>query len=436
MTRLLILFVGFWVYSNETSAWAQSVLVDAVQGGSIAETGSDGKTRALSDGSKTQAGKTIKTAAGQSARLLFEDGSELLLSQNSSVALEAKSGTTPHGAMISQGTVKVQVPSAKKTDELDTDIKVERVNDAPKPYRFQIHTQYVVLGVRGTEFLVEVDSKTKNAQVHTLEGTVDAGKSFQALNLGQRTALNANQSIQARSEKIEAPKNFDRGSLEKKMQAEHPQMMKVMNAPLRNQPDFRGTQIRQEMMRQQGSPSSLMQRPGPQGQNPPGAAGKQGAPGKQGMPGRQGSPEQQGRSGGGNMGERRSGGEQRSGGHPSGNMPGGGGAPSHPSSGMQNSGASPNGGGMQNHTQPSNGGGNFSAPPASTQQNGGGNFGGGRPSGGPPSGNTNFGAPPSGGGNFGGASAGGSPVGGPPPMSGGGGMPSGGGGGGPGPHRR
>lgn len=239
------------------SARAQTVLVDAVQGGKILETAADGKMTELPDGVTRSAGGTYSTASNQSARLILEDGTELLISQDSSVTIDLAKPGEPPSANLKQGTVKVQVPS-QENNETDDEIKVEHVN-REKPYRFFMQTRYVVLGVRGTEFLVDYDSKSQQTQVHTLDGIVDAGESSKALKAGSRTSLSENHFILARAREMDAPRAFDRETFSKQFQSRHPHMMKVMNSPMRSQSDFKGMQIRREFMKRQGGPSTLNQ---------------------------------------------------------------------------------------------------------------------------------------------------------------------------------
>lgn len=136
-------------------AWAQGTgpaigEVLALKG----EAWSDGQ--ALKPGDRLQAGATLRTGQPGRLRLRFEDGSVLVLSDRSELRLE-RYEQPPGGAR--QASLWLQLGLIGQT------VRPQAGGS------WQVRTPSAVTAVRGTEFVVEVDSRQKTA-VHVQSGEV------------------------------------------------------------------------------------------------------------------------------------------------------------------------------------------------------------------------------------------------------------------------
>lgn len=127
-------------------------------------------TQAVSAGDKLAVGSTIITGADSNLTLRFADGSRLLVSQNSRFTLSHMMFHGKTGA--SQTTVNLRVGS------VSTQVAQQRGPAA----RYEIESQALNLGVRGTDFRVGVaaDGVTRS---EVLEGLVKAAGSGGAVNV-------------------------------------------------------------------------------------------------------------------------------------------------------------------------------------------------------------------------------------------------------------
>ncbi len=191
------------------------------------------------------------TEEKQSARLIYEDGTEVVMSENSAVTLEPRDQDGVISTKLEQGVVKTQVIPKKS--------KLQQKN-----FRFLVKTKGVVLGVRGTEFWVQYDSKADEVKVNTLEGKVEAAKTSNDLQRGVTVALNPNFELRTQKGNFDSPKPFDPTGFSKNMQSQHREMHQMIvqsqNRPVSDLPGFQGSQIRNEHIeREKNLPSESRQ---------------------------------------------------------------------------------------------------------------------------------------------------------------------------------
>lgn len=147
----------------------------------------------LPDGSRIRTGKDV------SATLLYPDGSRVVLFQNTDFIVEGDIEGTQWNK-LNQG----------KTRGI---IKKINLPASTKP-RFLIRSKTAVLGVRGTEFLMEVDRSKNSAQISTLEGTVDVARSEMSLMNGQGVQLTEGRMIESSGTGFSETRPIEKNQLE------------------------------------------------------------------------------------------------------------------------------------------------------------------------------------------------------------------------------
>ena len=85
---------------------------------------------------------------------------------------------------------------------------------AAPPLKFFIKTNAAVMGVRGTEFVVDHDDKA-GSEVHTLDGTVDVAANEEDLSAGRGRRVEALQQLRADKRGLGQPTKFERAAFER-----------------------------------------------------------------------------------------------------------------------------------------------------------------------------------------------------------------------------
>lgn len=117
--------------------------------------------RTLTKGDELTAGTIIETKSDSSAVLQFIDNSRFFISEKSRITLEMLKG-------------KINAKSAKTIVRVDAGSTESRVSKQQKGAKYEVVTPEMRLAVRGTQFLVHVDSETKTSRAMVMEGSVDA----------------------------------------------------------------------------------------------------------------------------------------------------------------------------------------------------------------------------------------------------------------------
>jgi hypothetical protein len=148
-------------------------------------------------GDLLQTGDHVKTDALCSARLLYPDNSSLWVGRSSEVEVHS-SGPDLQGAVISKGRVRAVVAKPGMTSQ------------TPR-YRFIFKAKSMVMGVRGTDFVVEQDGEAGASALHTLEGRVEVARENKVLlKEGGAIPVQKGEYLQTSAgQEIGQPKKFD-----------------------------------------------------------------------------------------------------------------------------------------------------------------------------------------------------------------------------------
>ncbi len=97
------------------------------------------------------------------------------------------------------------------------DIKKENPN--AKSIRYFVRTRSAVMGVRGTEFVIDQARGKADAEFRTLEGTIEVGKTDTDIAEGRAVAVHENEMVRSSASGISKPMPFDRESYLNKLEA-------------------------------------------------------------------------------------------------------------------------------------------------------------------------------------------------------------------------
>lgn len=164
-------------------------------------------------------GDKIVTGDDQTVTIELSEQSELVLGPSSSFLIEKhlaeqKKNTLLH---LFYGMVRALVTKTYAKDEM-----------------FVLKTKDAVMGVRGTEFVAKIDSKTNETRLHTLQGKVALGSSLDSLqNAASHVVVSAGHSSLMRPgmKLPETPKAFDASKFRKEMRSISPQFEKQISPP-------------------------------------------------------------------------------------------------------------------------------------------------------------------------------------------------------------
>jgi hypothetical protein len=188
-----------------------------------------GGTRKTKAQEPVYAGDKVVTAAGQSVMLTLADESEIIVGPVSSFSIEQferkeKAQQTVLSAVY--GTLRALVRKSYGDDET-----------------FAVKAPGAVMGVRGTEFVVQIDRTSRRTELHAVSGRVAMAPNFAALrNPAQSVLVQAGQmSFMTPGMRMPAaPKSFDMGQFRQKMQQQAPMLERAIGTPGAGGPDAQG----------------------------------------------------------------------------------------------------------------------------------------------------------------------------------------------------
>ncbi|MEO5968716.1 MAG: FecR family protein [Bdellovibrionia bacterium] len=162
--------------------------------------------RQVQAGSPLENGDKITTPGQTAVVIKYADGSTLTVGPDSEFQIEDHIDGTQwnrlKSGMVRGLITKPPIPISKA--------------------KFLIRTRAAVLGVRGTDFVMALDSLTNTAQVHTLEGSVEVALNEEALLRGNGTIVGDGKFIDAGSGKLEVPESFNKKEFLKSFEAGMP----------------------------------------------------------------------------------------------------------------------------------------------------------------------------------------------------------------------
>lgn len=158
----------------------------------------------------------ITVSVDQSVQIRLAEDSELVLGPGSAITIEELSMTEPHQTKLEflYGTLRTWVKRAYKTGE-----------------QFVIQTPSAVMGVRGTIFITEVNRKTGETTLHTLEGVVGFGTPDTAPPTWITIETNETSSVSKGMAKPTAPSKFDPREFQSSLQRRQPLFGKLSGSP-------------------------------------------------------------------------------------------------------------------------------------------------------------------------------------------------------------
>ncbi|MBM4343104.1 MAG: FecR domain-containing protein [Deltaproteobacteria bacterium] len=211
-------------------AWAAGPpVLEAVTGGDGVKFVRGGKAEVADEGDELQAGDRLQVGAKAAARILFGDGTHVTLSGgcDAEVArpLAGASGLVLHRGNLSATVAKPPTPVAVKPS-------------AAADLRFYIKTNAAVMGVRGTEFVVDHDDAA-GTKVHTLHGRVEVARSDDDLHLGRGVRLGPADRLRADKTGIGKPGRFDKAAFGRDRAKHHHLAAEIGKKGLRSRDDLR-----------------------------------------------------------------------------------------------------------------------------------------------------------------------------------------------------
>ncbi|MSQ83532.1 MAG: hypothetical protein EXR77_11695 [Myxococcales bacterium] len=216
-------------WTSASAATAAPAVLESVSGDGVKLTRA-GKVLAVDEGDELQQGDRLSVGSRGAVRLLFGDGTHLTLSARCEVEL-AKPLAGAAGVVVLKGNVAALV--AKPPQPLA--VKAGAVGDL----RFFIKTNAAVMGVRGTEFVVEHHQASGHTDVHTLEGTVDVAQTDDDLGRGRGSRLGALERLRADKGGIGKPAQFERGAYFKDRAKHHRAASDLAKRAVRSRDDLR-----------------------------------------------------------------------------------------------------------------------------------------------------------------------------------------------------
>ncbi len=179
--------------------------IETVVGAGVKVKGNEGEP-AVSVGLEVRAGDRIETDSKSAARVVYPDGTELMIGRDSQVQLHEGQWHT-----LEKGKIRAWIPKKKPAPK--------------KKYRSGTRTRAAVMGVRGTEYLVEVTGNPSGALVSVLDGQVDVARNDADLNDGLLKRLSPGWSLQAgEGSPLADPVRMNRKQLLQKLQSEQPDL--------------------------------------------------------------------------------------------------------------------------------------------------------------------------------------------------------------------
>lgn len=219
MTKRLFVAVNLVAFFTLSFSWAlaasQQPAIELIVGAKVIQVDSQGRMVEAAEGSLLRNGDRIKTGPRVSVRVLYPDGAQLLVGRSSEVEILPKDNTT-YWSRLSLGQARAIIPKPK-------------VVNKKARHRFGIKTKTAVMGVRGTDFVVETDEKGESSQVHTLDGQVEVAKDEGSLLDGKGFNVLRDQFVKATPGDLLKPAKFDRQQYLDVFKQKQPDFQGIMN---------------------------------------------------------------------------------------------------------------------------------------------------------------------------------------------------------------
>ncbi len=224
-----------------------AVVVESIDGGTTIEVSRAGVWAPVPVGTTVEPGDSLRTGPA-SARLVYADGSAVALSTASEVriqpdptrVIELVQGTVwgkiekaPVAAAPNPGAAPNSVAGTAPGTTSPAAASTPVAAATGSPYKFTLHSKAAVMGVRGTEFLVE-SGATGEVAFHTLEGTVDTAPDLATLKAGRGVPVHKLERIRTRAgAPFGKAEPFKSEELAAHMGKDHPGLTRFLGKPIR-----------------------------------------------------------------------------------------------------------------------------------------------------------------------------------------------------------
>jgi len=146
----------------------------------------------------------VKTGTFNSASIIYPDRSKIIIAANSEFKIEQPLNETQWNRLYT-GSVRGMINK-----------NASQKSDKPK---FLVRSKAAVLGVRGTDFIMSMNAVSGEAQVHTLEGTVEVGNSEISVMSGKGTLVNEGNFLEGTRTGLSTTQSFDKTQFLKTFQS-------------------------------------------------------------------------------------------------------------------------------------------------------------------------------------------------------------------------
>lgn len=180
MPLLMVLIIGSSILLSpkETLAAQPSVTLSDVKGDVMMRTGGGLHEISAVDGTKLIQGDWLRTGKKSSAKLVYEDGTEATIGANSLLNLQQLTSKETVGVSSLH---RVHITAWKDGHQSSLELWAGSIWSKVKSLvniddKYEVQTPTAVMGVRGTLYLVSVDSQSGSTQSDVIDGTVGVGQ--------------------------------------------------------------------------------------------------------------------------------------------------------------------------------------------------------------------------------------------------------------------
>ncbi len=187
-----------WI-ASDVLADERGPVIEAIEGDRTVVVKTADGNRVAAVGAELRFGDRVKTGAKASVKMRFPDGSKLLIGRYSEVTIIPQTEGI-QAISLARGEVRGVVrPSATVLQ----DPKSARI-------RFMIRTKAATLGVKGTDFVTQVQGDQAVSKFYTLDGSVQVARTEAEILAGKGTTIGAGMSARADETAIEAARPFNK----------------------------------------------------------------------------------------------------------------------------------------------------------------------------------------------------------------------------------
>jgi hypothetical protein len=218
VTSLIVLLL-----STETRLLAATgPYIESIIGPSPVNVIEKNKNISAEEGDSLKDNDRVETGAQSSARIAYPDGSALILGRQSTLEIESPLNGAPASKLLS-GMVQAVIEKSKTTG-----------TQASGSHKFFISTPSGVVGVRGTQFIVEFSEAKNVTEMHALSGVVDMARDPKELESGNGVSIHESEVISAGKDDMSHPTPFDQKEFLASLSKTEPEVLAIREHPPRS----------------------------------------------------------------------------------------------------------------------------------------------------------------------------------------------------------